>query len=87
MNEHLSLSPTLARHAAQRAAEPPCDADRRCRRWRRIAIVCRCVALTLLLALTAVATNHTLVGRTLWSHGALTAQQASYNVTQMLLHA
>lgn len=87
MNEHLDLSPTLARHAAQRAAQHAGAAEKRCRRWRRRAAVRRSVVLALLLAFVAVATNHTLVGRTLWAHGALSAQQASYNVTQMLLHA
>jgi len=76
----------LEQYALRKAAQHSLGLERRCRRWRRLAAVRRVAALALLLVVSA-AVADAFVARHLWAHGALSAQQCSLCVTQMLVQA
>lgn len=86
MNEHSNLSPTLAHHAALRAAERTRDRDVRCRRYRRWAVARRCTLLAAMLAVSAIVTKSmaSTVATRPSTEGAFSAEDAVEYVHQML---
>lgn len=74
-------------HAAELADRHCAGLERRCRRWRRVLAVRRCLLLALLLTLAVAIGNHVVDSVGCWSKGFLTARQNIDLLTQILLNA